>query len=76
MFVGCACGIRHHLGKAAIAQLGERQTADLKVPGSTQGLGTEFIIVLGLWLGDGWGVCTWFASVGFDVFVAMPVWPR
>ena len=30
---------------AAIAQLGERQTEDLKVPGSIPGLGIAFVIV-------------------------------
>ena len=31
---------RATVGRAAIAQLGERQTEDLKVPGSIPGLGT------------------------------------
>ncbi len=31
--------------KAAIAQLGERQTEDLKVPGSIPGLGTFCVLV-------------------------------
>ena len=33
------CNIWGNLGMAAIAQLGERQTEDLKVPGSIPGLG-------------------------------------
>ena len=39
-------------GMAAIAQLGERQTEDLKVPGSIPGLGTQSIVYLisGLWV--------------------------
>jgi hypothetical protein len=35
---------------AAIAQLGERQTEDLKVPGSIPGLGTHLFTVLGVGL--------------------------
>ena len=31
-----------HFAQAAIAQLGERQTEDLKVPGSIPGLGSFF----------------------------------
>ena len=38
----------HNMSNAAIAQLGERQTEDLKVPGSILGLG----ICL-------WGLCSW-----------------
>ena len=34
--------------RAAIAQLGERQTEDLKVPGSIPGLGTYFALLLSL----------------------------
>ena len=37
--------------EAAIAQLGERQTEDLKVPGSIPGLGIFFR------LEGGWGAC-------------------
>ena len=33
--------------EAAIAQLGERQTEDLKVPGSIPGLGT--FLIFGVW---------------------------
>ena len=33
--------------EAAIAQLGERQTEDLKVPGSIPGLGNSFTVVPG-----------------------------
>ena len=32
----------HFLGQAGIAQLGERQTEDLKVPGSIPGHGNNF----------------------------------
>ena len=32
--------------RAAIAQLGERQTEDLKVPGSIPGGGTDFLCLL------------------------------
>ena len=35
-----------HSAEAAIAQLGERQTEDLKVPGSIPGLGMHFFVVL------------------------------
>ena len=34
---------------AAIAQLGERQTEDLKVPGSIPGLGTSSLVLSWLW---------------------------
>ena len=75
---------------AAIAQLGERQTEDLKVPGSIPGLGTHLFTLLGVWasgfrhllvhvfaqlrFSSGW--CMWFAGSGFAAIVAMPVWPR
>ena len=35
--------------EAAIAQLGERQTEDLKVPGSVPGLGNLVRVVVKLW---------------------------
>ena len=35
-----------HQSHAAIAQLGERQTEDLKVPGSIPGLGTNIYIYM------------------------------
>ena len=35
-----------HQSHAAIAQLGERQTEDLKVPGSIPGLGTNIYICM------------------------------
>ena len=42
---GYPCGGAHvELAYAAIAQLGERQTEDLKVPGSIPGLGNELPI--------------------------------
>ena len=37
--------------EAAIAQLGERQTEDLKVPGSIPGLGTCFVVSVLLFCG-------------------------
>ena len=39
-----ACDTLRRTHQAAIAQLGERQTEDLKVPGSIPGLG-----ILGMW---------------------------
>ena len=44
MFVACACGIRHHLDIAAIPQLGERLTEDLKVPGLIPGFGITLLL--------------------------------
>ena len=44
-----------HFGMAAIAQLGERQTEDLKVPGSIPGLGIQFVIVFDVGF-VGWGI--------------------
>ena len=39
--------------EAAIAQLGERQTEDLKVPGSIPGLGNTCHCSVGVAYGDG-----------------------
>ena len=38
----CGCGGRRISVQAALAQLGERQTEDLKVPGSIPGGGTHW----------------------------------
>ena len=40
------CHTQSHFARAAIAQLGERQTEDLKVPGSIPGLGTHSYAVI------------------------------
>ena len=39
-----ACIVCRNARIAAIAQLGERQTEDLKVPGSIPGLGTQLFV--------------------------------
>ena len=85
------CNIWGNLGMAAIAQLGERQTEDLNIPGSIPGHGTHLCTLLGVWAcgfghllvlvfaqlrGFGPGSCMWFAGFGFAAVVAMPVWPR
>ena len=85
------CNIWGNLGMVAIALLGARQTEDLNVPGSIQGLGAHLCALLGVSAcgfghvlvlafaqlrGFGLGSCMWFAGFVFAVVVAMPVWPR
>ena len=51
---------------AAIAQLGERQTEDLKVPGSIPGLGMQFYVEL-LWACAYCSAIHWFLLLFFVV---------
>ena len=53
MAVSVICVLRQQTCRAAIAQLGERQTDDLKVPGSIPGLGKLLIVHM---VGNSWGL--------------------